>query len=71
MKFRSIFSSHERDYIAKSWLYPATVNVCDHGKEGQMYIIALLSIFVSCCPLSCKEGQAERVQTMKAQPNRP
>ena len=41
-------------------------------KEGQMFIISYLSIFfVSCCPYGFKLGQAERVQTMKAQTNRP
>ena len=38
-------------------------------KEGQMFIIFFLSIFfVSCC---FKQGQAERVQAMKAQIDQP
>ena len=39
-------------------------------KKGQMFIIFFLSIFVSCCPRSFKQGYAERVQAMKAQTNR-
>ena len=35
-------------------------------KEGQM-----LKIFFNCFPHGFKRGQAERVQTMKAQTNRP
>ena len=40
-------------------------------KEGQMFIIFFLYIFVSCCPRGFKQGKAERVQAMKAQTNRP
>ena len=36
-----------------------------------IFIIIFLSFFVSCCPRDFKLGQVERVQTMKAQINRP
>ena len=39
-------------------------------KEGVMIII-FFPFFVSCCPHGFKQGQAEYVQTMKAQTNRP
>ena len=35
-------------------------------KERKMFIISFLSSFVSCCPRSFKQGQAQRVQTIKA-----
>ena len=40
-------------------------------KEGQFLIIFFLSIFVSYGHRDIKPGQAERVQAMKAQTNRP
>ena len=36
-----------------------------------MFVTFFLSIFVSCCPRGFKQGQAERVQAMKALTNRP
>ena len=40
-------------------------------KEGQMFTMIFLFIFVNCCPLDFKQGQDERVHTTKAQTNRP
>ena len=40
-------------------------------KEGQISTVFFFSIFVSCCPCGFKQGQAEHVQVMKAQINRP
>ena len=40
-------------------------------KEGVMFIIFSLSIFVSCCPRHFKLARAECVHTMKALTNRP
>ena len=40
-------------------------------KERRMFIIFFLSSFFSCCPRDFKLEQAECVQTMKAQTNRP
>ena len=40
-------------------------------KEEQMHIIFFLFIFGRSCPRSFKQRLADRVQTMKAQTNRP
>ena len=40
-------------------------------KERISFIFLFFVIFVSRCPLDFKLGQAERVQTTKAQSNRP
>ena len=67
------FHNLQRDYILKSWLYPSTVNVCKRGKGG-LNVYDFLSFHFLSAVLSAvlsKDRQAECVQAMKAQTDRP